>query len=119
MQYISQCTLTVNGQDISDFKGVGIKEVTLSKQVNLMNKTGFVKTKPRYGVTVDYVVPQTVPPFDFEAVVNGTLNVTFENGRKYAYTGVHTIKVGEIKLDQENEVVQTIEFGCEDRSEKP
>lgn len=111
-EYIIRCTLDVDGQSVTDFKAVTIKETELHKPVNLMHKTGFAGVTPRHGVTVDYVVPQTDPEFPWEGVKDGRLTVEFENGRKKTFTGVYILKVGDMKVDGENETVRSIELGA-------
>jgi len=109
-EYIMRCTLEVNGQVIEDFKSVADKELEVHVPVNLMNTTGVAKKTARYGVTVDYVVPLDTPEFDWEEVVNGTLTMEFENGKRTTYQGVYVQKVGEMKVDGENETVRAIEL---------
>lgn len=115
MEYVTRCTLDVNGQSIEDFKSVTEGEIELHKQVNLMNKTGHAAVTARHGVTVDYVVPLDAPEFDWEGVAGGTLSIEFENGKRTTYTGVYVLKIGEQQVDGEDETVRTIELGAEKR----
>jgi hypothetical protein len=118
MEYINRCTLTVNGQDISDFKSVTEDERELARRVNLMHKTGHCSVTPRPGCKLDYAVPLDSPEFDFAGVKDGTLSIEYENGKRITYSGVRTLKVGESKIDGDNELVRTIEFGAEKRVEE-
>lgn len=118
MNYVNRCTLTVNGQAIEDFKSVTENERELARQVKLMNKTGHCGVTARPGVKVDYVVPEDAPAFDFAQVNAGTLTIEYENGKRITYTGVRTLKIGESKIDGDNELVQTIELGAEKRLEE-
>jgi hypothetical protein len=118
MEYVSQVTLDVNGKSITDFKTFTENEIELNKEVRLMNKTGFMGVTPRFGCKVDYVIPQTNPEIDWSTVRNGRLSVEFENGRRITYTGVTTLKIGEMKVDGENETVRTIELGATGRVEE-
>lgn len=119
MEYVSQVLLTANGKKIDDFKKVTEREVEYYKQVNLMKKTGHVKMTPRYGVTVEYVVPSSGTRVDWKGIKNGTLIVADDDSsHRRTYTGVYVLKVGEIVSDGENERVQTIELGAEDRVEE-
>ncbi len=111
-EYIILCKLTVNGQSETNFKSVTEKEVEYYKQINLMNKTGFGRVMPRFGVTVEYIVPSAGTPRDWSLVKNGTLIITDEGGGKSTYSGVYTLKVGEKKRDSENEMIQTIDLGA-------
>ena len=115
MEYINRCTLTVNGQEIEDFKSVTENERELSRQVNLMNTTGHCSVTQRPGCKVDYVVPQAAAEFDFDSVKDGTLTIEYENGKRITYQGVRTLKIGEAKIDGDNELVKTIEFGAKKR----
>lgn len=114
-EYVSRVLLEVNGQEISDFKSVTEGEVEISKEVKLMNKTGFTGSTPRYGAEVEYVVPEDAPEFDFESVKNGTLTIDKMNGVRVTYTGVRCLKVGSTKYDGDNEATKTINFGASGR----
>jgi hypothetical protein len=111
-EYVSQVLLEINGQSITDFKAVVEKEVEIHKPVNLMNVTGHIGVQPRYGASVDYVVPKDGPEYDFSAVRGGTLTIDKQNGVRVKYTGVYTLKIGETRYDGENEAVRTIEFSA-------
>lgn len=117
-EYVSRCRLEVNGQTIEDFKSVSVKEIELHKAVNLMSKTGIIKLTPRYAVAVDYVVPEDTSEFNWEEVTNGTLTNEYENGKRETFTGVYIGKVGEKKVDGENETVRTIELIALGRAEE-
>lgn len=117
-EYVSLCTLAINGQEITDFKTFTDNEREIRKPVPLMNKTGRCRVTARPGCKLDYVVPMDGEEFDFDSVENGTLTVQYENGRRTTYSGVSTAKVGEAKLDGEKEVVRTIEFIAEKRVEE-
>lgn len=110
MEYVSQVLLEVNGQAIDDFKSVTEKEVEIRKIVPLMKKIGVVRTRPQYGLEVEYVVPKDSPEFDFESVADGTLTIDLENGVRKQYSGVYTLKIGDTKYDGENEAVRTVEL---------
>jgi len=109
-EYVSRCLLSANGAEIEDFKSVTENEIELHKPVKLMNKTGVAAITPRYGAKVEYVVPEDAAEFDWEGMANGTLTVEYENGKRTTYTGVYTAKVGEKKVDGDNETVQSIDL---------
>lgn len=113
-EYIAKCTLDVNGTQIEDFKAFTDNEQELHKPVNLMNKTGFFATTPRPGCKVDYVVPKE-GEFDWSTVKDGRLSVEFENGKRVTFTGVYTLKIGEAKVDGDNELTRSIELGATKR----
>ena len=118
MEYVNRCTLAVNGQSIDDFKSFTDNERELRKSVNLMNKTGHCRVTERPGCKLDYVVPMDADEFNFEEVEGGTLTVEYENGTRITFSGVSTAKIGEAKIDGENEVVRTIEFIAEGRAKE-
>lgn len=111
-EFVTRCTLECNGQAIEDFKSYKEAAVVHRKTVNLMHKTGFAALTPRYGFSVDYVVP-TGPEFDFAAVKNGRFTVEYEGGGRRTYTGVSMLQRGESTIDGENEMVRTIDFGAD------
>lgn len=115
-EYVSRVVLDVDGKQIDDFNSVTEHEVEVRKAVNLARKTGFVQATPRYGVSVDYVVPKDRGEFDFEGIENGRLTLDFENGRRTTYTGVTTLKIGEAKYgDGDSPATRTIELGASGR----
>jgi len=114
-EYVELVTLEVNGQEITDFNKVTEKEYELRRQVNLMNKTGFTKVAVRYGCTVEYVIPKNTAEFDFDSVENGTLTIDRGNGKRVTYTGVCTLKVGDVAYG-EKEATRTIELGADKRT---
>lgn len=115
-EFVSQVLLEINGQSITDFKSVEEKEYDLHKPVNLMNSTGHIKMKSRYGVNVEYVIPSDGTPFDFSQVAGGTLTIDYQNGTRVKYNGVYVQKIGAVKYDGENEATRTIEFSAKDMS---
>jgi len=118
VKYVSKVTLDVNGSVIDDIKTVTEKEFELNKQVNLMGKTGHMSVTPRYAFDFDYVVPEDTTPRDFSNLSNGRLSIEFEGGERITYTGVYVLKIGDKKIDGENETVQTISVGAEGRVEE-
>ena len=113
--YVSKVLLEINGKNITDFKSVEEREYELHKTVNLMNTTGHISTKERYGVTVDYVVPSDTEEFDFTEVKGGTITIDYQNGTRVRYTGVYVLKIGALKHDGDNESTKTIEFSAKTR----
>ncbi len=109
-EYVSRVFLTINGQEITDFKSTTENEIDLRKQVDLMNKTGVVKKRARYGAEVEYVVPENAEEFDFEPIEEATLVIEKMNGKKTIFTGVFTLKVGSAKADGDNEMTKTVTF---------
>jgi len=118
MKYVSRVALDVNGTVITDIKSVTEKEFELNKQVNLMSKTGHMTVTQRYSFEIEYVVPEDTTPFNFQNVSNGRLSIEFESGSRVTYTSVYVLKIGDRKVDGENETTQTIEVGAEGRTEE-
>lgn len=116
-EYVSKVLLEVNGKEITDFKQVEEEEFELNKEVNLMNKTGYVGVTPRYKANVDYVIPKDAEEFDFPAVKDGTLTIDRNNGTRIQFTGVTTLKIGSVSYDEEKEAVRKISFMATDRTE--
>ncbi len=117
-EYVSKVALEVNGKSIEDFNSVAENEIENRKPVKLARKRGFVTVTPNFGVKVEYVIPKDAPEFEFEEVVDATLTIDFENGRRTVYTGVHHLKTGEAKYDGEKEATKTIELGATGRSKE-
>ncbi|MBI5562488.1 MAG: hypothetical protein HY894_06525 [Deltaproteobacteria bacterium] len=109
-EYIARVLLEINGKNIDDFKSVEVEEVELSKEVNLMNKTGNVSVTPRHKINVDYAVPKDSEEFDFTKVKDGTLTIDCENGKRIQYAGVSILKIGATSYDGEKEATRKISF---------
>ena len=116
-EYVRKVSLEINGQEITDFKTVTQGERTLRVPVKLMGKTGFAKITQRPTCSLDYVVPKDNPEFDFDSVEDGTLTIDYENGTRVTYNGVCTEKIGQMKHDEENDLVKEISFIAQTISE--
>jgi hypothetical protein len=114
-EFVSQVLLEVDGQSITDFKTVEEKEFEVYKAVNLMNTTGHMKTKERYGVNVEYIVPMDTPEFDFTAVKGGKIVIDYQNGTRINYSGVYVLEIGALKHDGDKESSRTIKFSAKTR----
>jgi hypothetical protein len=117
-EYVRKVLLEINGQEITDFKTVEEGERTLRVPVKLMNSTGFATVTQRPTVKVDYVIPKSTPEFDFDDVEEGTLTIDYENGTRITYSGLSCEKVGQVKYDEDNDAVKTVEFLAETRVEE-
>jgi hypothetical protein len=111
-EYVSQVLLEIDGKKITDFKSVEEKDYEVNKAVNLMNTTGHIGVRSRYGVNLEYVVPKDTPEFDFDAVKGGKIVIDYMNGTRKSYSGVYTLKVGALKHDGDKESTKTIEFSA-------
>ena len=117
MEYVSRVGLEVNGQVIEDFDSVEEKEIDVRKAVPLMNKTGSCELTPRYGVSVNYVIPKDGPEFNFKEVADATLVIDRLNGTRISFSGVYSTKIGTIKYG-EDAAKRTIELIANGRSEE-
>ncbi len=116
-QYVSRVDVVLNGEKIVDMKNFKIQALQHRDQVNLMNKTGFVKKTVRHKFSLDYVIPAG-DRFNFAAIEKATAMIAYEDGGTINYSGVCCLEIGEEAADGEKEVVQTISFGAEDRVDK-
>jgi hypothetical protein len=100
-EYVSQVTLEVNGEEITDFDKVKEPERALREPIQLMGKTGFVTVTPQYiNGTISYVIPRGVTEFDFDSVEDGTLTIDKGDGARVTYTGVFVAKIEEPEFDE-------------------
>jgi hypothetical protein len=117
--YVNKVTFECNGQVIDDFKTVKEGRRTITRPVNLMHKTGKTKATQRPTVSLDYVVPEDAPEFDFEAIGDdAVITLEYENGKRITYRGCSVGEIGEAVYDEEKELVKTIDFIAEDRVEE-
>ena len=112
-EYVSLVTLTVAGQEITDFKKVKELKYSPRKTVKLMNKTGFMKLTPRYGVELDYVVPNSGTEFDFDSVSDAVIVIQYSSGTRKTYSGCYVVDIGEVTYDGDNEAVKPVIFGAQ------
>jgi hypothetical protein len=112
-QYVNSVTLDVNGKDVSNFKSITIGETEIFRQVKAMNKTGHAKVTARHSLSVEYLVPVEDPEVKWSEVADARVSVVYENGKRKTFTGVYVLKVGEEKIDSENDVTKTIELSAE------
>ena len=112
--YVNRVVVTIDSREESNFKGVKFGAEEHRVQVNLMNSTGTSKRTPRFGFSLDYVVPET-GAVDWASVEDATAKIEFENGEGVVYRRAAVKSVGETNIDGEGEVVQTIEFIAEEK----
>ncbi len=113
--YVTRADFTLDGEELTDIKNYQDEDVTVAKQVALMNKTGHADQTPRYLFSVDYVVPK-VGYIDFSKVKGSTVIVVLDGGGSYTYAGVRCLVVGGATADGEEEMVRTISFSATDRT---
>jgi len=118
MDFVNSVTLDVDGKKITNFKKFTDKEREYNKEVRLMGKTGFMSITPRPGCNVDYVLASSGDEIDWSTVRDARLTVELSNGKRWTYTGVCVLKIGEATFDEENEVVRTIDLGASGRVEE-
>lgn len=118
LNYINKVSLEINGQVIDDFKTFKEGKRAIHKAVNLMHKTGKIRSTQRPTCSLDYAIPEDGAEFDFETVVDGTITVEYENGKRITYLGASVGEIGEVTYDEEKEAVKTIDFICQDRVEE-
>jgi len=112
--YVNRVVVTIDGKEESNFKAVKLGAEEHRVQVNLMNSTGTSKKTPRFGFSLDYVVPET-GEIDWALVEDATAKIEYENGSGVVYRRVSVKSVGETNIDGEGEVVKTIEFIAEEK----
>ena len=115
---VKVAALEINGKNIEDFNSVTINAYTVSKQVNLMNKTNIGLMTPRYTVGIGFVEPAAGLPLDVKNIRNGTITIEYDNGKRITYGGVYTAEVGEGTIDGESELDYTVTYNAESRTEE-
>ena len=117
--YVSRCTLEIDGEEIDDFSEITEPDVEYGKSIDLMNKTGHVEVTLRYkGIKIKYIVPSDAPEFDFSKVKDATLSIVYANGTRRRYSGVYVNKVGNETYKDGAETVRDVELSAEDRDPK-
>ena len=114
-QLVSRVDVSIDGQQMDDFKNFKVLERQIREQVNLMRKTGYVNKTIREKFSLDYVTPVGGNPFDFEDIEGSTVLVAKDGGGFIHYAGVVCLIEGEETYDGEKESVKTVTFGAESR----
>ena len=115
-EYVTRCSLELNGVVFEDFSSFKENSVTLSKPVALMNKSGTAKMLPRYGFSVDAKLSSVPAGINPLSIYGGTFTVQYDNGDRVSFGGVATNETGEISIDGENEASYTITYSAESRT---
>jgi len=115
-EYVTRCSLEMNGVVFEDFTSFKENSVSLSKQVPLMNNTGTAKLKPRYGFTVDARIASVPSGINPLAIYGGTFTVQMDNGDRISFGGVAINDTGDTSIDGETEAGQTISYSAESRT---
>lgn len=110
-EYVSRILLEVNGQSFEDFQDFEEGEIELKKQFALMNGTGIHGTQPVITSKLTAVIPKDKPEFDFTQLVDGTITVDYQNGRRKTYPNCHTLRLGRIAHNGNKESTREIEIG--------
>lgn len=112
MEYIGSIQLIVDGKTIDDFKSFKEGELIHRRRVDVMNGAGTAVAKPKYNLTVTYVIPKNPDNvFDFSGVSDGTLKVLDDEGNEiHSYTGVSCLSEGEQTMDGDNDSVRDIQL---------
>lgn len=115
-EYVAKVLLSVNGQEITDFKSFTEPTIVPNRVIEAANKTGFAGATKRYAdIKVEYLIPKNDPEFDWESVSNGNLTIDFENGVRVTFTGVYTLEIGGAKLGDEGDPIREITLGAVER----
>lgn len=117
--YITKVTLDLDGEVEDNFKSVEEKEIETGKAVELANKTGFAEITPRYGLSIEYVIPKTGERnWSKFVIADAVVTIYRSGGSKVTYRGVRLIKKGSAKADGKEEMGYTVEFTAADRDPK-
>lgn len=116
MSHVNRVTVSIDGEDESNFKAFRKGAVKKRGQVALMNKNGTSRFTGRYSFGLDYVVPE-VGERDWESddLEDLTVVVAYENGASVQYRKAAVEEVGEETIDGEGEVIRPIQFIAEDK----
>lgn len=112
-EYVAKLTLEANGESITDFSAFTDMTRSHHVQVELMNKTGHAKITPRYQFSVDYVIPESTPEYDWAGLANATFTKEYENGNRQTYGGVYLLDEGDTSFDGTTAATKTLTCGAE------
>ncbi len=115
-EYIVRCSLEANGSVFDNFTDFTETSTTVSKQVNLMNTTGTAKMLPRYGFSVEAVIPKAASGVNLQGLYRGTFTVEYENGDRVSFGGVSISELGDKSTNGEDETTQSLTFIAESRT---
>lgn len=111
---IKHTHFTLNGEDIGkhinsivpDEVPINIAETTLTGQV-------ISEVAPVESLTIIYIEPVGVKPFDFKSVKDGTLTIGFVGGTTSTYKNVTTLSVAESGVSGTDSKKRTVKLAVE------
>jgi len=105
----------IDGEPEDNIKDFQEDEFEVAKAIHLMKKTEFAPVTPRYTFSVLWIPSKGGR--DWTKIKDSTVTVVMEDGARINYSGVRTLKFGEITSDGENEISRRISLGAKDRRE--
>jgi hypothetical protein len=114
---VSRCVVEVNGKPVDFFKNFKENAREIRKWIKLMGKRRSLDVTPDILFSLDLVKAKKkwATAIDWENFEDGTVTVRLEGGETVTFINAAVASVGEWTTDDENEIVQTIAFGAEDR----
>lgn len=107
--------LFIDGQPEDNIKDFQEDEFEISKAIHYMNKTDFGDVTPRYTFSVLWIPGKGGR--DWTKIKEATVAVLMDDGGKINYSGVRTLKYGELSAAGDDEMGRRISLGAKKRSE--
>jgi hypothetical protein len=115
-KFVSRCRVMRNGKRVLNMKNFKMGEDVYRAAISTMDGQGTVDVPKKPAFTLDYVIPRESAKLDWSDVSDETWVVELDGGRRVIFSGVDSIKRGEITMDSEKETVFSVEFSAESQT---
>jgi len=112
---IFRCEVMIDGEVENNIKDFQEDEFEVAKAVHLMGKTEFGDVTPRHTFSVLWLCQKGGRKWT--ELKNAEVVVVMDDGSEIKYSGVRTLKVGEVTVDDETEATRRISLGAKERRE--
>jgi hypothetical protein len=112
----SRCLVEVDGESVEYFKSFTEDAREIRRQVKLMNGHATMDVNPDHMFRINYIIPKTNPK-NWDDVEDVVFTVIIPGTKRITFSPASVLTVGVYTMDNENEAVQPIIFGYEDRTE--
>jgi hypothetical protein len=111
-KFVARCRVMRNGKRVLDMKNFKWGEEVYRTSIMTMDGPGSVDLPDKPAFSLDYVLPRENAKISWKDVENETWVIELDGGRRGIFSGVDSIKRGEMSMDGEKETVITFDFAA-------
>ena len=111
VKYVKRCSVMINNSSVEHMKSFKMLEEVYRTEVQLMNGVGSADGIPTFKFSIDYVIPKSNEKTDWDRIEDAMVIIQrIPTGKRFTYSGVDCLSVGEETMDGQQEAVRTITF---------